>query len=291
MASPRKTDFLLDTHIGYGRQTHTGAVKISQAGSVNFAAAITNIAGNTPYVGRPLRCSIMNYPRGFNYLPNALDMREALRQMIEISAHRISGISSGLTPETAQVDAGNSGEKYTVYTGMTREISTPEFEWPELNGFVVSRYWEYYYRMLIADENTKRPGVVALSNGPKAASEWDNTFHSFDVLFWEADPLGLEPTKAWLCAGMSPTSSVPVEGNFEIGRIGETKTVTMAFNAVTEVGLGVMQMAQNEINRMKREGVSTSELKTLHTGMSEDVKATNVGLQIDQERAATRRIK
>lgn len=275
----------------YGRSTNTGALDISQSGPRHFAADISNVAGNTPYVSRNIRCALLSTPRFFKFLPNEKAMAKALRTMIEISAHRISGLNSTLTPETAKVPYGNTGEEITVYTGMTREQSAPEYEWPEIQGFSYSRFWEYYYRMGVADEASKVPGVVALSGNNLKASDYDATFWSFDVLFWEPDPLMLEPTKAWLCTTMAPTSPVTVEGSMELTRIGEIATVSQTFSAVTEVGMGVMAMARDEMAKMKREGLLTTELKTLHSGMSEDVKAIEFGLMKDLQNAAGLRIK
>lgn len=275
----------------YGRSTNSGAIDLGQAGPRHFAADITNVAGNTPYVSRDVRCALLSIPRFFNYLPNAKQMSRALRQMIELSAQRIGGLNSTITPETAKVRYGNSGEEITVFTNISREQSAPEFEWPELQGFSYSRFWEYYYRMGVADEASKVPGVVALPNSPLKASDYDATFWAFDVLFWEPDPLMLEPTKAWLCTTMAPTSPVTVEGSMELNRIGEIATVSQTFSAVTEVGMGVMAMARDEMAKMKRQGLLTTELKTLHNGITEDVRAIDYGLMKDLEVAAGNRIK
>lgn len=289
MASNRTDIFIGDK--AYGRMSNSGTLDIGQSGPRHFAADIANVAGNTPYVSRNVRASLLSVPRFFKYLPNGAAMAKCLRTMIELSAHRIGGLNQSINPETQQVDFGNTGEKITVYTGMTREQSAPEFEWPEIQGFAYSLFWKYYFEMGIADVASKAPGVVALPNVNLRASDFDATFWSFDVLFWEPDPLMVEPTKAWLCTTMSPTSPVTIEGSMEMTRIGEIATVTQTFSAVTEVGLGVLKMAQDEMAKMKRQGLSTTELKTAHNGITEDVKAIDFGLMKDLQNAAGMRIK
>lgn len=274
----RLKDTILGTEaFGAQSQNPDGIVDISQLQSGQNGIS-TNFAGyvsNTAYVRRNLIAVLVEAPKGFQYLPNPERWVATLKSLIELHANSIEGLTSTLTVEHVEEAVGGAGEMQETLSNVTRERSTPTFNWTEKAGKPVNNFLTAWITMLMMDPETKIPSVMALA-GEKPTDVLPD-FNSMTVLFIEPDPTNTRVVDAWLSTNMQPKSAGEVIGTRDLTVGGELTQYSVPFSALTQTGEGVRKLAQTYLAEMSKTGVNPNLSEAFVQGIEEDIKASDAG--------------
>jgi hypothetical protein len=273
---------------GYGRGQADNTINLAQAGTMQFAPDLANIASNTPYVRRNVIPFLIEAPRFFQFTSNPELMVRCLKAMIENHTRTIDGLNQQINVDLAEAPYGGSGERIQVATNVTRATSAPSHGMWELQGRAVSRFIKWWITYGIGDENTKVPLVVA--DGQVKASDYDATFYGATVLYVEPDPTFTQVVSAWLCTNMFPTATPPWEGGKDASILGQNLDITLEFTAIADVSIGTQLFAQQLLQSLSVGGLNPNENKLWLESISADVKAATNGIENQLEEGAANRI-
>jgi len=275
------------TQSGAFKGQAVNTINLGQAGTLQFAPDLANVASNTPHIPRNLLAFLIEAPRFFQYSSNPELMVRALKALIENHTRTIDGLNQSLTVDTGDALFGGSGERIQVPTNITRATSSPSHGLWELQGRAVAKFLKWWITFGIGDENTKTPLVIA--DGQVAAADYDATFYGATVLYVEPDPTMTEVVSAYLCTNMYPTS-VPWENRKDVSQLGQNIDMNIEFTALTDVSIGTMLYARKFIQSLNLGGMNPNENELWLEGVSADVKAADNGLADQLERGAAQRI-
>lgn len=246
----------------------------------NYAGYISN----SRYIKRNIIAILVEAPRGFTYLPNSEDFIAALKAMVELHATTIEGLNSTLTVEFNDTLLGGGGEMLEDVLNVTRERSVPVFTWPEKYGRPIQLILETWIEQLMMDPDTKYPGII--SEGNVAITDILPDFNAMTVMFIEPDPTHTKAEKAWLCTNMKPKSAGDNTGRREVGTGGEAVEHAIEFTAITQVGRGVLEWAQELLSEMNLTGMNPNRREAFLDKITEDVKKPDSGYDGQLEEAA-----
>lgn len=272
----------------YGRGQASNTIDISQAGTMQFAPNLANLAANTPYVRRNVIPFLIEAPRFFQYAPDPELMVRCLKAMIENHTRTIDGLNQQLTVDTGEAPFGGSGERIQVATNVTRAVSNPTHGMWELQGRAISKFIKWWIQYGIGDENTKVPLVV--SDGLVKAENYNQTFYGATVLYIEPDPTFTDVVSAWLCTNMFPTATPPWEGTKDASQLGQQLEISLEFTAMTDVSIGTQLFAREILQSLNVAGLNPNENPLWLEGISADVKKANNGIEAQLSEGADKRI-
>ncbi len=246
-------------------------------GSQNgFEVDYPSWVSNAQYIRRNLICKLIEAPAGFQYLPNPDVYVNTLKALVELKALRIEGLNQTLTVETQGTPFGGAGEQQEDPTKVTRAQSNPSFTWNEKFGKPISYFLRDWVTELIMDPITGFPNVVTRTG----AQPTDNLpdFYSATMLFVEPDPLHKNVLEAWLCTNMYPKGSLgDIVGRRDQTAPGEQAEYSIEFTAITQVGIGVMQLAQQMLDQMNLTGANPNLRPAFVQQIDADVMAAANG--------------
>jgi hypothetical protein len=273
---------------GYGRGLAENTINLSQAGTVQFAPDLANIAANTPYVRRNVVAFLIEAPRFFQFTSNPDLAVRSLKALIENHTRTIDGLNQQLTVDTAEAPYGGSGERIQVATNVTRATSAPSHGMWELQGRAVSRFIKWWITYGIGDENTKVPLVVA--DGQVSAEDYDATFYGATILYVEPDPTFTDVVSAWLCTNMFPLGTPPWEGSKDASQLGQNLDLNIEFTAASDVSIGTIMFARKLIQSLNLAGMNPNENPLWLENVSADVQKATNGIADQLAQGASQRI-
>lgn len=240
----------------------------------------TNHAGyasNTAYVRRNLIAVLVEAPAGFNNLPNPEKYIATLKALIELHPNSIEGLNGTLTAEFVEEAVGGAGEMQETLSNVVRERSVPVFNWTEKYNKVINSLYTTWMTGLMMDPETKIPNIMTRGTNAALNGELPTDlladYASMTVLFIEPDPTNTQVVEAWLSTNMQPKTAGEVVGSRDLTTGGELTQISVEFTALTQMGLGVRQMAQTYLNEMNKPGVNPN----LAPAFVKDVRAANLG--------------
>lgn len=258
----------------YTRGRTAPMVNLAQGGQFGFQTNIPAYISNTAYVRRNMIVKVLEGPRGFQDLPEPALWYAALKTLIELEPKSVEGLQMGLTVSVAETAFGGAGEMQEDPTNVERQRSNPSFSYTERYGRSINLFFSQWITELIMDPTTKFPGVVTRGKRP---ADLLPDYYSMTVLFIETDPTGLYVDKAWLCTNMYPKSDGPVEGRRDQTSAGSTVEMSIEFTALSQVGIGVNQLAQRFLNEMTLTGNSPNVRPAFIDKVSSDILASSNG--------------
>lgn len=272
----------------YGRGAADNTIDLSQAGTVQFAPNLANIAANTPYVRRNVVPFLIEAPRFFQFAQDQDMMVRCLKAFIENHTRTIDGLNQQLTVDVAESPVGGSGERIQTPTNITRATSSPTHGCWELQGRAITKFMKWWIQYGIGDENTKVPLVVA--NGNVEAANYDSTFYGATVLYIEPDPTFTDVVSAWLCTNMFPTATPPWEGSKDASQLGQNLDINIEFTALTDVSIGTTLFAKQILQGLNLSGMNPNENPLWLENISADVRKATNGISDQLQAGASNRI-
>lgn len=267
---PRPSDTILGQR-AYAEGVAAPMVNPVYGGQHGMSPEYGQYLSSANYVRRPIIARVMEFPRGFKIFPDEKLLQATLKSIIETHPLRIEGLQQGITWEFAETAFGGAGEMQQDPTDAKRARSAPSFTWVDRYGRPIQRFLEFWGRNLIMDPDTKWPLVIA--RGDASVTDLLPDFNTMTVLFFEPNPAFTAVDKAWLCANMAPMNNGPVDGSRDLTSGGQTNEFSVEFTALTQTGLGVMELANKVLASMNRGGANPNQRKAFLSDIQPDVRA------------------
>lgn len=234
---------------------------------------------NTSYVKRPIIPILLDYPKFFDLMPQPDVWKKSFKSLMELHPISIEGLNSGLNVETDERAVGKAGEMQEEVTNVTRNRSTPTFNFIEKAGKSISNLINTYIRYALMDPDTKAALIGTYINDINdIGGIYTAELYSFSMLFIEPDPTNKVALEAWLCTNMFPKTAPEITGGRSENGAGQLQDISVEFSAITMSTASVKKMAQDVLKGLTiltkipdndqvvpSEGVSP-ELKSIETG-------------------------
>lgn len=249
----RPTDLLLGPK-AYGRGRAAPMMNLKNGGQFGYTPDYSTLVSSQPYVRGHVIAKLLSAPRGFDLLPEPDYWKETLKALIELHPESWEGLNSTLTVEHASAGFGGAGEEIEEESDFKRERSNPSAKYTEKRGKSIQTFWEGYIQMLMGTPETKYPLVMTLPRGREYDGMIDSK--SFTTLYFEPDRTGTRVVDAWLCAGMRPKGAGTREGSRDLRSGMQLNEFNVEFTSITQVGYGVLNLAQQIMDQMNMTGAS-----------------------------------
>ena len=245
-------------------------------GQQGYAPNLTEWVSNQAYIQRPLICLLVEAPAGFQFLPDPDFYVGALKALVEQHAKSITGLNATIDVEWGAENAvSGGGEVQQDFTNVTRTRSSPTFTWIEKYGRPIQTYLQEWITMLLADPDTKVPGIATLPNVKPTDLLAD--MYAATMLFFEPDPTQTTVLKAWLVTNMAPKTTGNIEAKRELSSSMEQLELSVEFTALSQSSLGVRMFAQAILDSINLANANPNLAPAFVEGIQADVAAINTG--------------
>jgi hypothetical protein len=282
----RLADTVLDNK-AYNQYGRSAMVDIRKGGQNGVAPDYAAYVSSAAYVRRNVIAILIEAPRGFQDLENPDYWVSTLKNLVELAPKTIEGLSQTLTVEHIENPFGGAGEVQQDISNVTRQRSAPQFTWNEKYGKAVASFLNGWVLNLIMDPETKYPRVVKNSDKP---TDLLPDYTGMTVLFIEPDPTHTKVITAWLSTNMRPTGTVAeISGNRDITAALQGADYSVEFTALTQIGEGVNNFAQEILDNMTLTGANPNLQEAFVREIDADVQAgeSGYGNQIEKMANAT----
>lgn len=206
---------------------------------------------NASRLRRNLIARVMEYPRWVDYMPNPAVWRQAIKTFIEVHS-TFSGLDKGLTAEYVQTQQGRNNRQQSEAGLVTEAQSSITHTGVDKDGKVFQNMFSAWLIYGVCDPQTGHPGIAAINpNVPDFLPD----MYSMTVLYFEPDAYQRKVVNAWWCTNMAPESNGPDIGERDPNSGPQTNELSISFTSQQQTGWGVMQAAQQELQRMKLNGL------------------------------------
>lgn len=208
------------------------------------------------YHQKNLIAFVIEYPKGFDYLPPAdrAAWIQSYKAIIELHPQSITGLNSGLEVDVAENAVGGAGQMFEDFINVTEQRSQPQFEWIEKTGMVFGSFWSTFIRTFMMNPATKFADIMTLASQRPTDQLAD--LYSGTILFVEPDATMLSPVNAWLCTNFWPRSTSEITGKRDLTQAAETRNVSIQFASLTQQGLGVKTFARQILQSVNVTGAN-----------------------------------
>ena len=249
-------------------------VDIKQGGGFGHMVDYKALISATPYVREHVIAVLIQAPHGLDYLPDPQAWYRALKAIIEEQSREITGLQSTLQIENVEHEVGGAGEKVSAISNVTRSTSEPSHSIPEKYNMPVSMFINSWILELMMDPETKYANVITRPGVEITDHLID--FYSATVLYFEPDSTFRHVLKAWLCTGMHPASEgAEITGSRALTSNKEDLVIDLRMTATTQVGSGVMELAQNVLNSLRITNTNPQQRPAMYDDIEAKVKAIN----------------
>lgn len=259
----------------YGVGVQTPLIDLRNNGYMGYSADMTTWVSQQQYVRRNVFCLLLEAPRGFQSLPNPEYWVGTLRALVELHALKITGLTQGLTVETAETPAGGGGQMHEDPTNVTEARSQVTFGWNEKYGMPIQRFHGGWIRYLIMDPNSKFAAINTIRGNNVTDLLAD--MYAATMIFIEPDPTHTKVVKSWLGANMWPKSNGEVTGERDVTTGGEAVNYDIEYAGILQFGDGIDAFAQKLLDAISLSGANPYNRAAFVDGISADVAAQSVG--------------
>lgn len=251
-------------------------VDIKQGGTFGHMIDYKALVSATPYVREHVIAVLIQAPRGIDFLPDPPAWYRSLKAIIEEQSREITGLQSTLSIENVEHEIGGAGEKISAVSNVTRSTSEPTHSIPEKYNMPVSLFINSWITELMMDPETKTANVITRAGDGLTDHLID--FYSATVLYFEPDPIMKNVLKAWLCCFMRPAQEgAVIEGSRSLTSGKTDLTIDLRMTATTQVGPGVIKLAQAILNNMRANlgGTHPAQRPAMYDDIEAKVKSIN----------------
>lgn len=221
----------------WSRGANAPMVDLKYGGQMGYAPNYAEWVSNAAYVQKNLIPLLVEYPRGFDYLPEPQEWINTLRALVELHVMSIEGLTATLDVETAENPAGGGGQMQEDFTNVTMARTQVQMRWNEKYGSPISQFYSQYIRMLMMDPDTKVAGLSTL--GTNRPGDMLPDMYTFTMAFIEPDPHHNRVLRSWLVTNLFPHGSGEITGRRDITAPGETRSIDINMGGLAQYGFGV----------------------------------------------------
>lgn len=272
----RLSDTIMQPPRAYGRGRNTPVIDLVNGGQFGQQVEMAGYVSSTPYVRKNLVAKVLETPRGFQDLDEPSTWIAVYKALIELHPKSIEGFNAQLTVDTVSTPFGGAGEEIEAPSDVKRAKSSPSLSWVDKYGRPISTFWDNYILELIGDPITKTPNVMTRAQmRNKKLPDMLPDYIGGTVIFFEPDPTFTMVDKAWLVTNFWPKSGAPIEGRRDLTSGGDMLEFSIEFTALSQVGFGVIALAQRLLNEMNLTATNPNNRKEFITAVDPSVYASN----------------
>lgn len=275
----RSVGTLIANNRGYSSLSFAPTTDLRQGGQNGYIPDYRTYLSNSAYVQRNVIPFLVEYPRGFDHLPDSEIWIGTLKALVETQALEISGLNGGITVQYVENAIGSSGEMQEDFSQVTRERSVPSFTWVERQGRPVHLFFNGWIFYLIGHPDTQTPMINSIPMNADKYFDFLPDFNSMTVLFVEPDPFQRRVIEAWLCVNMMPKSSGELNGKRDLPSAMTDRKIQVEFTAMTMMSLGVNQFAQSLLDQLNYVGLNPQTRRS-----SVETVSANIRDVMDEEK-------
>lgn len=276
----RLKDAILNNQ-GWTRGTNAPTLDLKYGGQMGYAPQYAEWVNNAAGVRKNIIALVLDYPRGFDWLPEPLEWINTLRALIELHPLSITGLNATLTVATTTNPVGGDGQQQLDPTNVTMEPTNVSMRWNDKYGFPITKFWSQFIRLLIMDPQTKVAGISTL--GVSKPGDMLPDMRSFSCAFIEPDPQHNKVVRSWVVTNLFPQGSGEVIGTRDMTADGEVPSVDIQFGGIAQYGFGVDVFCQQLLDGIDITGANPLNRPSFIQGIDADVNAAPQGYQYGAE--------
>lgn len=277
----RLKDAILDNR-AWARNTNAPVVDLKYGGQMGYSPQYSEWVNNAAGVRKNLIVLLLDYPRGFDYLPEKMEWIKTLRALVEIHPLSVTGLNATLTVATTGNPVGGDGQQQLDPTNVTMEPTNVSWRWNDKYGFPITKFWSQYIRLLIMDPQTKVAGISTLGQGSKPGDMLPD-MRSFSCAFIEPDPQHNKVVRSWVVTNLFPQGSGEIIGTRDLTADGEVPSVDIQMGGIAQYGFGVDLFCQQLIDGIDITGANPLNRPSFIDGIQADVNDSGQGYEYGAE--------
>lgn len=252
----RQPGTLINNRQAYSSMSFTPMVDLRHNGQHGFIPDYRTYLSNSAYVQRNVIPFLIEYPRGFDHLPDREIYIGTLKALIETHAKTIDGLNGTITVNFIDNPVGASGEVQHDFSRTERAASSPSFTWVERQGQPIRAFFDAWIFNLLGHPDTQTPMINSYTENFEKYFDFLPDFNSMTVLFVEPDPFQRRVVEAWLVVNMMPKGSGEVNGKRDLPSAMSGREITVEFTGMQMMSTGVRQFAQSLLNQLNYVGLN-----------------------------------
>lgn len=277
----RLKDSIISNSRGWAKDHNAPMVDLKYGGQMGYAPQYAEWVNNAAGVRKNIICLLLDYPRGFDKLPNPEEWIKTLRQLVEVHPLSITGLNATLTVATTSNPVGGSGQQQLDPTNVTMEPTSISMRWNDKYGFPISKFWSSFIRLLIMDPESKVAGISTL--GDAKPSDMLPDMRTFSCAFIEPDVQHNKVVRSWVVSNLFPQASGEVIGSRDMTADGEVPSIDIPFGGIAQFGFGVDKFCQQLLDGIDITGANPLNRPSFITKIDADVNAAGRGYEFTAE--------
>lgn len=265
----------------WARGSNAPMVDLKYGGQMGYAPQYAEWVNNAAGVRKNLIPLLLDYPRGFDYLPEKMEWIKTLRQLVEVHSLSITGVNATLTVATTGNPVGGDSQQQLDPTNVTMEPTNISMRWNDKYGFPISKFWSQYIRLLIMDPQTKVAGVSTL--GANKPGDMLPDMRSFSMALIEPDPQHNKVVRSWVVTNLFPQGSGEIIGSRDLTADGEVPSIDISFGGIAQFGFGVDVFCQQLLDGIDITGANPLNRESFITQIDADINSSGRGYEFSAE--------
>jgi hypothetical protein len=220
----------------------------------------------------------LDYPRGFDDLPNPELWIAAFNAMISDMPKNVSGINWTKTPEFNETEVGGTGDVHHTMTDMRFTPTEIQTEIDERLGYVIERTVYGWWDMLGMEVDTKRPAVVDLPGNENKEIVFTQNYRGGIVLAFEPSECMRYVNKAQIIYNVMPKDGIESIGQRVLTGAKEQVVHTITWTGTAVRDKGALQVAKTVLDAMRANTVIADNRSAIVSGIADELKELKDGM-------------
>lgn len=238
-------------------------------------------------ISRPAFCRVVEFPRWIEFMPDPKPYRQAIKAFFEIHT-KFDGLQKGLNADFHEQEIGAAGHKQFDVTKTTITQSEITHSMTDFVGLPFQNLLAQWIRFGMMDPESWLPLITTMRDD---VTDMLPDMYSATLLYVVPDARFQRAQKAWLITNAAPRNNGPDEARRDITQPGQPTELSIPFTGLQDTSYGVLQFAQEEMDRMTRSGLNPILRKAFVDKIDAAVSATAGGWldrlkQAEKEQAA-----
>ena len=248
---------------------------MTKGGHFGFAPDHTSWASAKAYARQNLIIMLLEAPKFMSLMNNSSQWYGALRAFVETQPSSVTGFEAGLTATVVDHAAGASGEIQQDFTKVTRERSTPvfNFESDRANN-IIQKMIATWMTYGMSDPSTGIPLAITLPDyklQTRAQKHWLADWYSMTFIAMEPNATMTQVVNSWLVTNSWPTGTGPISGKRDKANPLEVPQLSFEFTAYSEFNEGVNRFAETLLSKIIFKGANPNVQTPFITSVGADV--------------------
>lgn len=262
MARTRPSGTLITNNAAHSTGSFNPMIDLRQGGQNGYIPDYRTFISNSAYVQRNVIPILLEYPRGFDHLPEPEVWIGTLKALVEEQVRTIEGLGGTLTVAYVDQPIGASGEVQEDFSQTTRARSEPTFMWVEKQGRPIQEFFTYWIYYLLGHPDTQVPMITSLEMNKNKRFDFLPDFNTMSCIFIEPDPFHQRVVEAWLCVNMAPKGAGDLNGKRNTADAMSNREISIPFTAMTMMSNGVRLFAQKILDSQNFTGLNVQDRRS-----------------------------